>query len=88
LRNAKKKPSELCKRNSAKKSSSTRRKKWHVQAEEERRLARESKMREKKKIQKIQDEMDAMEKQRYLTAMGRSVENMTLEELKEVVLPL
>ena len=45
-------------------------------------------MREKKKIQKIQDEMDAMEKQRYLTAMGRSVENMSLEELKEVVLPL
>lgn len=53
-------------------------------AEEERRLARESKMREKEKIQKIQDEMDAMEKKRYLTAMGRSVENMTAEELKEV----
>jgi hypothetical protein len=28
--------------------------------------------------------MDAMEKKRYLTAMGRSVENMTVEELKEV----
>ncbi|KAL3797871.1 hypothetical protein HJC23_006909 [Cyclotella cryptica] len=53
-------------------------------AEEERRLARESKMREKEKIQKIQDEMDALEKKRYLTAMGRSVENMTAEELKEV----
>jgi translation initiation factor 3 subunit A len=53
-------------------------------AEEERRLARESKLREKEKIQKIQDEMDAMEKKRYLTAMGRSVENMTVEELKEV----
>ena len=53
-------------------------------AEEERRLARESKMREKEKIQKIQDEMDAIEKKKYLTAMGRSVENMTAEELKEV----
>jgi translation initiation factor 3 subunit A len=28
--------------------------------------------------------MDAMEKKRYLTAMGRSVENMTAEELKTV----
>jgi translation initiation factor 3 subunit A len=53
-------------------------------AEEERRLARESKLREKEKIQKIQDEMDAIEKKRYLKAMGRAVENMTLEELKEV----
>jgi translation initiation factor 3 subunit A len=53
-------------------------------AEEERRLARESKLREKEKIQKIQEEMDAIEKKRYLKAMGRAVENMTLEELKEV----
>ena len=53
-------------------------------AEEERRLARESKLREKEKIQKIQDEMDAIEKKRYLKAMGRAVENMTAEQLKEV----
>jgi len=53
-------------------------------AEEDRRLAREQKMREKEKLQKIQEEMDAMEKKRYLTAMGRNVENMTVEELKEV----
>ncbi|KAL7498545.1 hypothetical protein ACHAWT_006443 [Skeletonema menzelii] len=53
-------------------------------AEEDRRLAREQKMREKEKLQKIQDEMDAMEKKRYLTAMGRNVENMTVEQLKEV----
>ena len=53
-------------------------------AEEDRRLAREQKMREREKLQKIQEEMDALEKKRYLTAMGRSVENMTSEELKEV----
>ena len=53
-------------------------------AEEERRLEREQKMREREKIQKIQDEMEVMEKKRYLAAMGRSVENMTAEELKEV----
>lgn len=53
-------------------------------AEEGRRLAREQKLREREKIQKIQEEMDAMEKKRYLTAMGRSVENMTAEELREV----
>ena len=53
-------------------------------AEEDRRLAREQKMREKEKLQKIQDEMDALEKKRYLTAMGRNVENMTVEQLKEV----
>ena len=53
-------------------------------AEEDRRLAREQKMREKEKLQKIQEEMDAMEKKRYLTAMGRNVENMTVEQLKEV----
>lgn len=53
-------------------------------AEEERRLARESKLREKEKIQKIQDEMEAIEKKRYLKAMGRAVESMTVEELKEV----
>ena len=52
--------------------------------EEDRRLAREQKMREREKLQKIQEEMDAMEKKRYLTAMGRSVENMTTEELKSV----
>lgn len=28
--------------------------------------------------------MDAMEKKRYLTAMGRNVENMTVDQLKEV----
>lgn len=53
-------------------------------AEEDRRLAREQKMREREKLQKIQDEMDALEKKRYLTAMGRSVENMTDQELKDV----
>ena len=53
-------------------------------AEEDRRLVREQKMREREKLQKIQEEMDAMEKKRYLTAMGRSVENMTNEQLKEV----
>ena len=41
-------------------------------------------MREKEKLQKIQDEMEAMEKKRYLTAMGRNAENMTVEQLKEV----
>mmetsp|Transcript_21797 Transcript_21797/g.43659 ORF Transcript_21797/g.43659 Transcript_21797/m.43659 type:complete len:972 (+) Transcript_21797:39-2954(+) len=53
-------------------------------AEEDRRLAREQKLREKEKLQKIQDEMEAMEKKRYLTAMGRNAENMTVEQLKEV----
>ena len=53
-------------------------------AEEDRRLAREQKMREREKLQKIQEEMDALEKKRYLTAMGRSVENMTAEQLKSV----
>merc|ERR1712127_324937 len=53
-------------------------------AEEDRRLQREQKMREREKLQKIQEEMDALEKKRYLTAMGRSVENMTTEQLKEV----
>lgn len=53
-------------------------------AEEDRRLDREQKMREREKLQRIQEEMDAMEKKRYLTAMGRSVENMTAEELKTV----
>ncbi|KAL7550626.1 hypothetical protein ACHAWF_013892 [Thalassiosira exigua] len=53
-------------------------------AEEDRRLVREQKMREREKLAKIQEEMDAMEKKRYLQAMGRSVENMTAEELKEV----
>lgn len=52
--------------------------------EEDRRLVREQKMREREKLQKIQEEMDALEKKRYLTAMGRSVENMTAEQLKEV----
>ncbi|KAL9185162.1 hypothetical protein ACHAXT_002939 [Thalassiosira profunda] len=53
-------------------------------AEEDRRLAREQKMREREKLQKIQEEMEAMEKKRYLTAMGRSTENMTAEQLKSV----
>lgn len=53
-------------------------------AEEDRRLDREQKMREREKLQRIQEEMDAMEKKRYLTAMGRSVEKMTAEELKTV----
>ncbi len=53
-------------------------------AEEDRRLDREQKMREREKLQRIQEEMDAMEKKRYLTAMGRSVENMTAEELRTV----
>lgn len=53
-------------------------------AEEDRRLDREQKMREREKLQKIQEEMDSMEKKRYLTAMGRSVENMTAEELRTV----
>ncbi|KAL7468257.1 hypothetical protein ACHAXS_012542 [Conticribra weissflogii] len=53
-------------------------------AEEGRRLEREQKMREREKIQKIQEELDVMEKKRYLAAMGRSVENMTAEELREV----
>mmetsp|Transcript_46912 Transcript_46912/g.99661 ORF Transcript_46912/g.99661 Transcript_46912/m.99661 type:complete len:1067 (-) Transcript_46912:310-3510(-) len=53
-------------------------------AEEDRRLVREQKMREREKLQKIQEEMDALEKKRYLTAMGRSVENMTAEQLREV----
>lgn len=53
-------------------------------AEEDRRLAREQKMREREKLQKIQEEMESMEKKRYLTAMGRSVDKMTAEELKTV----
>jgi len=53
-------------------------------AEEERRIAREQKLREKEKIQKIQDELEALEKKRYLTAMGRNTENMSAEELREV----
>lgn len=53
-------------------------------AEEDRRLVREQKLREREKLQKIQEEMDALEKKRYLTAMGRSVENMTAEQLREV----
>ena len=53
-------------------------------AEEDRRLAREQKMREREKLQKIQEEMEAMEKKRYLTAMGKNVENITADELKEV----
>ena len=53
-------------------------------AEEDRRLAREQKMREREKLQKIQEEMDAMEKKQFLTAMGRSVDKMTAEELKTV----
>merc|ERR1719253_2488175 len=53
-------------------------------AEEDRRLEREQKLREREKLQKIQEEMETMEKKRYLTAMGRSVENMTAAELKEV----
>ncbi|KAL3823877.1 hypothetical protein ACHAXA_005459 [Cyclostephanos tholiformis] len=53
-------------------------------AEENRRLDREQKMREREKLQRIREEMDAMEKKRYLTAMGRSVENMTAEELRTV----
>ena len=53
-------------------------------AEEDRRLDREQKMREREKLQRIQEELDAMEKKRYLTAMGRSVENMTAEELRTV----
>mmetsp|Transcript_15804 Transcript_15804/g.34208 ORF Transcript_15804/g.34208 Transcript_15804/m.34208 type:complete len:1013 (-) Transcript_15804:77-3115(-) len=53
-------------------------------AEEDRRLVREQKLREREKLQKIQEEMDALEKKRYLTAMGRNVENITMEELKDV----
>eukprot|EP00579_Thalassiosira_antarctica_P010237 CAMPEP_0201909596 /NCGR_PEP_ID=MMETSP0903-20130614/1299_1 /ASSEMBLY_ACC=CAM_ASM_000552 /TAXON_ID=420261 /ORGANISM="Thalassiosira antarctica, Strain CCMP982" /LENGTH=1015 /DNA_ID=CAMNT_0048444135 /DNA_START=102 /DNA_END=3149 /DNA_ORIENTATION=- len=53
-------------------------------AEEDRRLVREQKLREREKLQKIQEEMDALEKKRYLTAMGRSTENMTAEQLREV----
>merc|ERR1719254_191148 len=50
-------------------------------AEEDRRLEREQKLREREKLQKIQEEMEALEKKRYLTAMGRSVDNMTAAEL-------
>eukprot|EP00804_Cyclotella_cryptica_P017601 CCRYP_006745-RB/>CCRYP_006745-RB protein AED:0.08 eAED:0.08 QI:143/0.85/0.75/1/0.85/0.75/8/361/997 len=79
-KNVKKKPRESSKKNSAKKNDSASRKKWHARPRKKGVLL----MREKEKIQKIQDEMDALEKKRYLTAMGRSVENMTAEELKEV----
>eukprot|EP00562_Extubocellulus_spinifer_P024964 CAMPEP_0178669610 /NCGR_PEP_ID=MMETSP0698-20121128/32222_1 /TAXON_ID=265572 /ORGANISM="Extubocellulus spinifer, Strain CCMP396" /LENGTH=1051 /DNA_ID=CAMNT_0020313289 /DNA_START=109 /DNA_END=3265 /DNA_ORIENTATION=+ len=52
-----------------------------AKAEEERRLAREQQLREREKLAKVQREMEAMEKKRYLEAMGKNTENMTEDQL-------
>jgi translation initiation factor 3 subunit A len=52
--------------------------------EEEKRIAREQRLREKEKLRKIQKEMEAMEKKKYLQAMGRNVEAMTEEEMDQI----
>lgn len=53
-------------------------------AEEDKRLQREQRLREKEKMLKIQREMEAMEKIKYLEAMGRNVESMTEEEVANI----
>lgn len=52
--------------------------------EEEKRLAREQRLREKEKLRKIQREIDAAEKKKYLKAMGRNTEEMTEEEMSKI----
>ena len=52
--------------------------------EEEKRLAREQRLREKEKLRKIQREMEAVEKKKYLKAMGRNTEEMTEEEMSKI----
>jgi len=53
-------------------------------AEEEKRLAREQRLREKEKLRKIQKEMEAVEKKKYLKAMGRNTDEMTEEEMSKI----
>ena len=55
-----------------------------AKAEEARRLEREQKLREREKLAKIQREMEAMEKKRYLEAMGKNTEAMTEDQLAAV----
>lgn len=55
-----------------------------AKAEEARRLEREQKLREREKMMKIQREMEAMEKKRYLEAMGKNTEAMTEDQLAAV----
>jgi len=55
-----------------------------AKVEEEKRLQREQKLREKEKLRKIQKEMEDMEKKKYLQAMGRSVDNLTEEEMANI----
>jgi translation initiation factor 3 subunit A len=52
--------------------------------EEEKRLAREQRVREKEKLKKIQREMEAVEKKKYLKAMGRDIDAMTEEEMAKI----
>ena len=52
--------------------------------EEEKRLAKEQRLREREKQRKIQKEMEAMEKKKYLQAMGRNTEAMTEEEMASI----
>ena len=55
-----------------------------AKAEEARRLEREQRLREREKLAKIQREMEAMEKKRYLEAMGKNTEAMTEDQLAAV----
>lgn len=52
--------------------------------EEEKRVAREQRLREKEKLRKIQKEMEATEKKKYLQALGRNVDAMTEEEVNQI----
>jgi len=52
--------------------------------EEERRLEREKRVREKEKQRKIDRELEAIEKKKYLQAMGRNTDEMTEEDLSKV----
>merc|ERR1712025_637325 len=56
----------------------------NARAEEDKRLAREQKVREREKKDKIRKEIEMMEKKKYLQAMGQKVETMSHEELEKI----
>merc|ERR1712025_612200 len=56
----------------------------NARAEEDKRLAREQKVREREKKDKIRKEMEMIEKKKYLQAMGQKVETMSHEELEKI----
>lgn len=53
-------------------------------AEEEKRIAREQRLREQEKHKKIQQELENQEKKRFLVAMGKKTDDITEEQMAKI----